>query len=131
MIKENTFKVTFENGVRPAGKQDECFYCQEKIGGYHKEDCVMRSKTVVVDYTFRMVLTFPISFDKDMIEFNRNDATWCADNALNELIKSQKYLAKQENCIYKCMCRADKFKAKFIREATEKDEEIYGVNGKF
>lgn len=123
MIKQDTFKVTFENGVRPAGKQNECFYCHKGIGHFHKEDCVCRRKTIVLDYTYRMVVTVPVDWDQSQIEFHRNEGSWCADNSLRELLKSFKYMKKRGYC----QCGFDKFEMKFIREATEEDEENYGI----
>ncbi len=28
-----------DDGIRPAGKPDQCFYCQQKVGSEHKKDC--------------------------------------------------------------------------------------------
>lgn len=36
-----------DSGIRPAGKQDECFYCNQKVGQLHKTDCVMISQLVI------------------------------------------------------------------------------------
>jgi hypothetical protein len=33
-----------DDGIRPAGNSDECFYCNQKIGTSHKEDCVCLQK---------------------------------------------------------------------------------------
>jgi hypothetical protein len=68
--------VTKDNGPRPAGKPDQCFYCGEKIGKLHKKDCVCRVKEVDVR-----------SWDKQAIEFQRNDGSWCADNGLEDIVE--------------------------------------------
>jgi len=101
--------------VRPAGKQDECFYCGEKVGSEHKQDCVIRSRTVVVDFTIRMVVDVPESWDKEDIEFKYNDGCWCADNLIN--------LLDREN--NGCLC--PHVVAECIREATQEDEEYWGL----
>lgn len=106
MILEYTNKVTKENGPRPAGKSDECFYCHNKLGEDHKKDCVCRRKTVVMEYTFKLVIEMPQSFTPYDIEFNRNDGSWCASNAIEEL----KEMTKDG-----CLCNV--FKAKYLGEA--------------
>lgn len=77
--------VTLED-ERPNGKgSGHCFYCPSKIGERHSADCVRWERTV----TIRMILEYPVkvphSWDKDDIEFHRNDGTWCGDNAVQEL----------------------------------------------
>lgn len=76
-----------DDGIRPAGKPDECFYCSEKVGQKHKLDCVTITRKVVVEYAFTLVIDFPQTWDKEDIEFNRNEGTWCANNALAELLE--------------------------------------------
>lgn len=71
---------------RPAGKgSGKCFYCPSFIGQPHADDCVLYTKNVLV----RLVVTYPVevpnSWDKKMIEFHRNEGTWCGDNAIEEL----------------------------------------------
>ena len=36
----------FDDGIRPAGAPDACFYCKQKVGQPHKRDCVMVKKLV-------------------------------------------------------------------------------------
>jgi hypothetical protein len=107
-----------ESSARPAGSPDRCFYCGRLLGERHKEDCVIRSKTVVVDFTIRTVLEVPEHWDNEQIDFHYNDGTWCADNLLNELER------RTENV--RCLC--DITEAKYIKEANRKDEEDYGVS---
>ncbi|MCD7996468.1 MAG: hypothetical protein LUH21_04460 [Clostridiales bacterium] len=106
-----------KESVRPAGKQDRCFYCGELLGEQHSKECIIRSKTVVVDFTVRTVLSVPENWDEKQINFHYNDGTWCADNLLDELNN------RSDKCRYLC----DITKAKFIKEADEKDEEDYGI----
>ena len=56
-------------GIRPVGKPDRCLYCDSKIGDQHKEDCVIRSKTVVINFNIEMVVDIPEYWTKENIEF--------------------------------------------------------------
>lgn len=75
----------FDDGIRPAGKPDECFYCKQKVGQPHKPDCVCVEKTVRLKYTFEVEVQVPHGWTPESINFHRNESSWCADNALSEL----------------------------------------------
>lgn len=105
--------VVGDKGIRPAGKTDECFYCSRKRGEQHKENCVIRCKTVVCELNFRVVRVVPEYWSKDDIEFHMNESSWCANNALRELGDLSKRVG--------CLC--DFFKGKYIREADSRGEE--------
>lgn len=105
-----------EYSVRPAGKQDECFYCHAKVGEQHKENCVIRSRTVNVDFTIHMVIDVPESWDEEQINFHYNDGSWCASNLLSML----KY---RDEVTDHCLCGI--VDAKYMGESTEEDEERY------
>ena len=74
-----------DDGIRPAGKPDECLYCKSKVGEPHAKDCVIVTKIVKVRYSFEIEITVPHHWDKDMIEFHRNESSWCALNAIDDL----------------------------------------------
>ncbi|WP_143322725.1 hypothetical protein [Clostridium sp. HBUAS56010] len=116
-MKRENWTVT-ETSTRPAGEPDRCFYCGRLLGEQHKDDCVIKSKTVVVDFTVRTVLSVPESWDENQINYHYNDGTWCADNLLNEL-------DNRNNMTQRCLC--DITSAKFVKEADEKEELAYGV----
>ena len=80
-----TWTVTKENGPRPAGKPDECFYCQQPLGAPHAFECVCRTRRVIVRATIEYEVAVPSFWDSDMIEFHRNEGSWCSNNMLNEL----------------------------------------------
>ena len=84
-----------DDGIRPAGKPDECFYCGAKIGQNHKLDCVTIARNVVVEYSFMLTVDVPQTWDKDAIESHRNEGTWCANNALTELLN----LSEEKGCL--------------------------------
>jgi len=79
-----------DDGIRPAGKPDECFYCQRKVGDTHKEDCV--TVVQIVKYAVyvegKQIGTFicaePFHWDESMSHFHKNEGTWCADNAIGD-----------------------------------------------
>lgn len=73
--------------IRPAGKPDECFYCRQKIGSPHNTECVMVTKRVRVRYSFEIEIDVPHCWGVVALEYHRNDGTWCANNALDELAK--------------------------------------------
>lgn len=89
-----------DDGIRPAGKPDECFYCGAKVGEHHHYDCVTVTKTVKVKATVEYEIEVPLFWKKDNIEFHYNDGTWCADNIVNDL---DNYIAKL-NEKGECLC---------------------------
>lgn len=74
-----------DGGIRPAGKPDECFYCQQKVGQPHKYDCVCVTKKVKVKCTIEYEIEVPHFWTKEQIEFHRNLSSWCSDNLIDEL----------------------------------------------
>ena len=80
-----------------------CFYCREKVGNSHKDECVLVVKTVKIQATIEYDIQVPASWDKHLIEFQRNDGSWCADNMIEELQE----IADRKNS---CLCNHVKFK---------------------
>lgn len=71
ITKDNLPLVTQDDdGIRPAGKPDECFYCHQKIGQPHKWECVTITRSVEIDITFRLPFDVPVSWGKEQIEFH-------------------------------------------------------------
>lgn len=85
-----------DKGIRPAGDKDKCLYCGSKIGEYHKENCVTITKRVKVMYSFCIEIEVPKSWDKEQIEFFRNESRWCADNSIHEIVS---YAKEKESCL--------------------------------
>ncbi len=110
--------VVGDYGVRPAGKPNECFYCHAKVGEQHKEDCVIRCRTVNVDFTIHAVMRVPESWGEGDINFKFNESSWCVSNFIDDIVAREEKLGK-------CPCMITE--AKYISEATEEDEEIYGL----
>jgi len=99
-------------GIRPAGKPDQCFYCGRKVGESHKQDCVILKRAVKVRYTFEIEIDMPFAWDAGMIDFHRNDSSWCASNAVGDI---EKFMERQEaSCGSTCIC--NNFKSEYLGE---------------
>jgi hypothetical protein len=83
-----------DDGIRPAGKPDECFYCNQKIGQPHGRECVMVEKKILIRYTIEIPIMIPHFWTKEQLEFHRNEGSWCKSNLIREL---QKY--DEEQCL--------------------------------
>ena len=81
--------------VRPAGRPGVCFYCDQPLGSPHTLGCVIPQRFVKVRMTVEYSISVPRSWDAHMIEFHRNDSSWCTDNALDEL----EALIKEHGCL--------------------------------
>jgi len=75
-----------DDGIRPAGNPDECFYCHQKVGTNHNEKCPIIVKKVRIKYTFTIEQFVPAHWTKDDIEFSRNESSRCSNAALKDII---------------------------------------------
>lgn len=73
----------------------ECFYCNQAIGTEHTWECVTVKRRVKLRMTVEYEVDVPRSWDKDIIESHRNDGSWCANNAIEEL----RGLSERYGCI--------------------------------
>lgn len=103
--------------VRPARQDGTCFYCRVPLGGEHNKGCVIRTKTIVQDFTIRLVRRVPEDWDEHMADFHANDSSWCASNIVQDI--------QSIDTDARCLC--DRTTGKFVREATKEDEERYGI----
>ena len=64
----------FDDGIRPAGAPDRCFYCQQKVGEPHARDCVIVKKVVRFRCAVDVDLTVPHHWTKEEIRsyYGRN-----------------------------------------------------------
>lgn len=83
-----------EAHTRPALK-GECFYCHEKVGENHLDDCVYICKKVRVKCVVEYEITCPAFWTKERIEYHRNEGSWCSDNFINELA----IVSEKEGCL--------------------------------
>lgn len=81
--------------MRPASPLEECFYCGEPIGEFHKSECVLINKKVKIKMIVEYEIAVPNDWDQEEIEFHRNEGTWCSDNALDELEE----IAREDGCL--------------------------------
>ena len=116
MILKETQLCTLDNGPRPAGPRNECFYCHVKVGTEHKKDCVTRRRTVVIRAIFEYVIEAPESWSSEDIVSHRIDGSWCANNAIGEIAAA----AKMEGCLCGPMSNFE-----FVREAWEEETARY------
>jgi hypothetical protein len=111
-----------DEGIRTAGKPDECFYCHAKRGAQHSADCVIRSRTVVVSMELEYVIHVPEHWTPDSIESHRENSSWCANNALTELAALAEHTSRDGS---PCLCNRATFR--YVGEATADDENECGV----
>jgi len=125
--------IVGDEGIRPVSRdKNVCTYCREPRGNTHKPECVIRQRTVVMRLTVEYVATVVESFDQEMIEFQRNEGTRCADNTIIELAERIERYEKQgtdehddEHVGRTCFCGTAR--EEYVREATEHDEMMDGI----
>ncbi len=96
---------------------DKCFYCGEPHPK-HKDDCGLVRRSVVLRMSIEFVAAVPQSWDKDQIEFHRNEGTFCSANdidAVTEALRAQNPDVDGSPCF--CFCS----RTELVREATEDD----------
>lgn len=74
-----------DEGIRPAGPPDACFYCKAKVGDLHSEKCVSVTRKVRVRAVIEYEIDVPSHWGESDINFHRNEGSWCASNMLREL----------------------------------------------
>lgn len=74
-----------DDGIRPAGSLWACFYCRQEVGTPHLASCVCLKRRVRVRYVFELEIEVPHSSEAHDVEFHRNESSWCASNALDDL----------------------------------------------
>lgn len=101
MINEKEWPLVAVNddGIRPAGKPDACFYCQQKVGHPHARDCVVVSKKVRLRYTIDVEVSVPHFWTKNEIEFHRNQSSWCAGNIITEIVEYEERVEESGDCM--------------------------------
>lgn len=84
-----------DDGIRPAGRPDECLYCKQRVGEPHLRECVVVTKRVRLRYIIEVDVDEVHAWTPREIEFHRGQSSWCANNALDE-IQAQ---ADREGCL--------------------------------
>ena len=120
-----------DDGIRPAGKPDQCFYCQQTVGTPHGKKCVIVTKLVEMRVTLKMngrtyrgiwEVREPYSWDARMSEFHKNESSWCANNFLNEEECGTVAWESDDTAIWKALsaisdeeCLCDRLHFEFVR----------------
>lgn len=103
-----------DDGIRPGGPADACFYCRARVGEPHGRECVSVDKKVRVRYIFEIEIAVPHFWTAHDVEFHRNDSSWCADNAIDDLEEAsgEKTPVGAVGVTGPCLC--NRFRAEFI-----------------
>jgi len=100
-----------DDGIRPAGPPDACFYCQQKVGQNHKPDCVTVESTCI----YRVILNGedigtwstqePDSWGREQRYFHKNLGSWCTGNMrdFGTLKLTEELPSRDEDA---CLCSA-------------------------
>lgn len=99
----------------PEKAKTHCFYCKCAVPN-HAEDCIVPSRTVVVEFTTRMVISMPQSFDESSINFSMNGSSACSSRYVDQLYRETN---QEENICHIC----SRTEMKYLREATQEDHE--------
>jgi hypothetical protein len=104
--------IVTKAAMRP-GKpgQKKCFYCNQDIGMFHKEDCVLVKKKVKIRAIIEYEISVPAAWNKHDIEFQRNEGSWCASNMIGELQEIE------DDETQGCLCGITEFQ--YIEDTTE------------
>jgi len=116
-MNRNSYPVT-EDAIRPVGEPDKCYLCGVSLGEQHKQGCVFRKRTIIIEFKCELLVSVPEDWDTQMVEFHFNESSYCKSN----LIKVLQLLDERISCI----CPFSE--VAFIREATKEDETDYSVN---
>lgn len=64
-----------DNGIRPAGGPDTCFYCKRKVGEEHAKDCTTILKLVKLRHSFELIVDVPDHWDEAKINAYYNQSS--------------------------------------------------------
>ncbi len=78
------FVVTYA-AMRPARMDGTRFYCGQRVGSTHLDDCVLIKKRVAIRATIVYEVDEPSLWSKEDIEHHKNGGSWCASNAADEI----------------------------------------------
>jgi hypothetical protein len=78
-----------DDGIRPAGPKNACFYCKSKIGQKHSYTCAVVIQEIELvaifkrfDKAARFRVTVPFHWKEDDILHHFNESGWCAENII-------------------------------------------------
>jgi hypothetical protein len=88
------FPVT-EAAMRLASSRRDCFYCDEPVGGHHKDDCVLLRRKTRVAFTVELDLDEVADWGDDMIASHYTSGSWCGSN----LVQMLENLLEERHCL--------------------------------
>ena len=88
--------IVTEKAQRPARMDGTCFYCDQKIGEMHRNDCVLVKVRIEVVASIKYETEMPAHWKKKDFEFSRNDGTWCGSNVIGEI---ERHKAESNGCL--------------------------------
>lgn len=116
--REWPFVLPKDDGIRPAGPQDQCLYCRQKIGQRHGSECVCVHCINLYDVledgvkvgTWQHADPYYWTFEN--CEFNKNMGSWCCDNALDfiEWSDAEAKERAKKRCVASCNCSVLEFR---------------------
>lgn len=69
-----------DDGIRPAGPPDQCFYCHAKVGNPHAQNCVAVKKVVRMRFVVEIDTEQPFSWTNEHIEEFEKHEGYCLQN---------------------------------------------------
>lgn len=108
-----------DDGISPAGRPDECFYCLQKVGTPHGEDCVCVTKRIRIAHTFVIEKDVPWSWSQELIE-EYGDGMSCASNVFWDI---QDFVGSDVNGAINCCCGTLKSKLIAVVDPTPRAHE--------
>lgn len=88
-----------DDGIRPAGAPDACFYCGSKVGERHGPNCVTVRSERLLEVKILIRSQEPRSWSADDIEFKYNLGTWCGDNIVDKIAEEVERLDTEGTCL--------------------------------
>lgn len=127
-MSESQFPKVTKNdpGIHPTGLPGQCSYCRRAIGDYHRDTCVMVTKKIELEFSFKIPVVVPHFWNQEDIVRHYTQSTWCADNALDMIIDWQG--TPGNNCL--CPITDCKFVRVLDETPTLRDDETESVHGK-
>lgn len=115
-MKRNNWPVG-EEGLREMSPEN-CLYCKAPKGAEHNQGCIIRERTVIMDFKMRVCMSFPEDWTDSQIESRLNESSYCRDNFKPVI---ERYIEMDG-----CLCDSSYFE--FVREASIEDEKAHGLS---
>lgn len=101
-----------------ADQGGRCRFCPAVIGERHSAQCLIPQRPVRIRMIVEYTVLAPVVWGAEEINFHRNDSSWCADNAIRELMEA---FGPDRGV---CMCGSARFE--FVQNDVSSNEEGIG-----